>query len=100
MLCMDLEETAAPSTNLSIQLAWLETTNSGKWKPLFDLKLANYGRDFTFCYKLNVVDTKEVVKVMAPFLNNNIEILGRNKLCESSQLSNRDSRTGIMVQLF
>ena len=48
MLCMDLEETAAPSTNLSIQLAWLETTNSGKWKPFFDLKLANYGLDFIF----------------------------------------------------
>ena len=72
---MDLEETAAPSSNLSIQLAWLEkysvTTNSGKWKPLFYLKLANYGRDFIFCCKLNVffvVDTKEVVKVMDPFL--------------------------------
>ena len=58
MMCMDLEETAAPSTNLSMQLAWLEkysvTTNSGKWKPLFDLKQANYGRDFIFSCKLNV----------------------------------------------
>jgi len=88
---MDLEETAAPSTNLSIQLAWLEkysvTTNSGKWKPLFDLKLANYGHDFLFFLQTQlffVSDTKEVVKVIDYFLKQLKYWAETNKLCESS----------------
>lgn len=47
---------------------YLNTTNNGKWKLLFDLKLTNYGSTDIFHGNLNVSDTKKVIKVTDLFL--------------------------------
>ena len=49
------------SFNKSLKTTWvkkyLDTTNHGKWKFLFDLELENYDRDLIFRGNLNVSDT-------------------------------------------
>ena len=78
------------SFNKSLKTTWvktyLETTNHGKWKFLFDLELENFGRDLIFRGNLNVSDAKKEVRATDPFLKEiNIGILGRNKVCGSSK---------------
>ena len=47
---------------------YLDTTNKGKWKLLFDMELKNYGCENLFRCNLNVNDTKKMIKVKDPFL--------------------------------
>ncbi|CAH3178221.1 unnamed protein product [Porites evermanni] len=47
---------------------YLDTTNHGKWKFLFDLELENYGRNLIFRGNLNVSDIKKEVRATDPFL--------------------------------
>ncbi|KAL9983207.1 hypothetical protein ACROYT_G005346 [Oculina patagonica] len=51
------------SFNKSLKTTWvkkyLDTTNKGKWKLLFDMKLKNYGCENLFRCNLNVNDTKK-----------------------------------------
>ena len=54
------------SFNKSLKTTWvkkyLDTSNHGKWKFLFDLELENYGRDLIFRGNRNVSDTKKQVR--------------------------------------
>ena len=65
------------SFNKSLKTTWvkkyLDTTNHGKWKFLFDLELENYGRDLIFRGNLNVSDTKKEVRATDPFLKEILE---------------------------
>ena len=65
------------SFNKSLKTTWvkkyLDTTNHGKWKFLFDLELENYGRDLIFRGNLNVSDTKKEVRATDPFLKELLE---------------------------
>ena len=51
---------------------YLDTTNNGKWKLLFDMELNKYDCQSFFRYNLNVSETKKIFKVSDPFL---LEIL-------------------------
>ena len=63
--------------NKSLKTTWvkkyLDTTNHGKWKFLFDLELENYGRHLIFRGNLNVSDTKKEVRATDPFLKEILE---------------------------
>ena len=65
------------SFNKSLKTTWvkkyLDKTNHGKWKFLFDLELENYGRDLIFRGNLNVSDTKKEVRATDPFLKELLE---------------------------
>ena len=65
------------SFNKSLKTTWvkkyLDTTNHGKWKFLFDLELENYGLDLIFRGNLNVSDTKKEVRATDPFLKEILE---------------------------
>ena len=65
------------SFNKSLKTAWvkkyLDTTNKGKWKLLFDMELKNYGCENLFRGNLNVNDTKKMIKVTDPFLKEILE---------------------------
>ena len=65
------------SFNKSRKTTWvkkyLDTTNHGKWKFLFDLELENYGLDLIFRGNLNVSDTKKEVRATDPFLKEILE---------------------------
>ena len=54
------------SFNKSLKTTWvkkyLDTTNNGKFKFLFDLELENYGRDLIFRGNLNFSETKEILE--------------------------------------
>jgi hypothetical protein len=49
------------------------TTNNGKWKLLFDMELKKYDCQSFFRCNLNVRDTKEMIKVSDPFLEEVLE---------------------------
>ena len=72
-----LEKINLCSFNKSLKTTWvkkyLDTTNHGKWKFLFDLELENYGRDLIFRGNLNVSDTKKEVRATDPFLKEILE---------------------------
>ena len=61
----------------SLKTTWvkkyLDTTNNGKWKLLFDAELKNYSCENLFCCNLNVKDAKEVIKVTDPLLEEILE---------------------------
>ena len=65
------------SFNKSLKTTWvkryLDTTNSGKWKLLFDMELKKYDCQSFFRCNLNVRDTKEMIKVSDPFLEEVLE---------------------------
>ena len=65
------------SFNKSLKITWvkkyLDTTNNGKWKLLFDMELNKYGCQSFFRYNLNVSDTKKMFKVSDPFLEEILE---------------------------
>ena len=63
--------------NKSLKTTWvkkyLDTTNNGKWKLLFDMELKKYDCQGFFRCNLNVSDTKEMIKVSDPFLEEILE---------------------------
>ena len=65
------------SFNKSLKTTWvkkyLDTTNNGKWKLLFDDELKNYSCENLFRCNLNVNDAKEVIKVTDPLLKEILE---------------------------
>ena len=65
------------SFNKSLKTTWvkkyLDTTNNGKWKLLFDDELKNYSCENLFRCNLNVKDAKEVIKVTDPLLKEILE---------------------------
>ena len=65
------------SFNKSLKTTWvkkyLDTTNKGKWKLLFDMELKNYGCENLSRGNLNVNDTKKMIKVTDPFLKEILE---------------------------
>ena len=65
------------SFNRSLKTTWvkkyLDTTNHGKLKFLFDLELENHGRDLIFRGNLNVSDTKKEVRATDLFLKEILE---------------------------
>ena len=66
------------SFNKSLKTTWvkkyLDTTNKGKWKLLFDMELKNPdGCENLFQGNLNVNDTKKIIKVTDPFLKEILE---------------------------
>ena len=66
------------SFNKSLKTTWvkryLDASNKGKWKSLFDLDLQNYGHKDIFLCNLKVEDTKNFIEVTDPFLKEILEI--------------------------
>ena len=71
------------SFNKSLETTWvkkyLDTTNKGKWKLLFDMQLENYGCQNLFRGNLNVIDTRKMMKVTDPFLKEIVEYWAETK---------------------
>ena len=62
----------------SLKTAWikkyLDYSNCGKWKDLFELELRKYGGKLVFSCNLNKVDTSKLISVQDPFLQEILEI--------------------------
>ena len=71
------------SFNKSLKTTWvkkyLDATNNGKMKLLFDMELKKYGCASFFRYNLNVTDSKKMIKLSDPFLEEILEYWAETK---------------------
>ena len=66
------------SFNRSLKATWikkyLDKENCGIWKSLFDSELDKYGGEVTLTGNLNIIDSRNIIKVSDPFFKEILEI--------------------------